>query len=105
MVDQIERLPVSPDRDRMLSEVRSRMVDLDTGVTPRAMLPVREPVLASPRPPKRDGASRITPTAPAAEPVRPAPSAGARSVMSLSLWLRERLSVEVEAVAHACFDL
>ena len=43
LVDMLERLPPSPDRDRVLSEVRSRAVDLDTGVTPRAMLPVREP--------------------------------------------------------------
>jgi len=43
MVDQLERLPASPDRDRLLSEVRSRAVDVDTGVTPRSMLPMREP--------------------------------------------------------------
>jgi hypothetical protein len=43
LVDQIERLPESPERDRLLSEIRSRAVDLETGVTPRAMLPLREP--------------------------------------------------------------
>ena len=43
MVAQLERLPASPDRDRLLSEVRSRAVDVDTGVTPRSMLPMREP--------------------------------------------------------------
>jgi len=43
MVAQIERLPASPDRDRLLSEIRSRAVDVDTGVTPRSMLPLREP--------------------------------------------------------------
>jgi hypothetical protein len=47
MVDQIERLPVSPARDRLLSEVRSRTVDVTTGVTPRAILPLREPALAA----------------------------------------------------------
>ena len=45
MVDQLERLPASPDRDRLLSEVRSRAVDVETGVTPRSMLPLREPEL------------------------------------------------------------
>ena len=43
LVGLLERLPASPDRDRVLSEVRSRAVDLDTGVRPRAMLPVRDP--------------------------------------------------------------
>jgi hypothetical protein len=54
LVDRLERLPPSEDRDRVLREVRSRAVDLDTGVAPRAMLPVREPipprVLAPPAP-------------------------------------------------------
>jgi hypothetical protein len=44
LVDRLERLPASDDRDRVLREVRSRAVDLDTGVTPRAMLPVRDPI-------------------------------------------------------------
>jgi hypothetical protein len=69
MVDQIERLPVSPDRDRLLSEVRSRAVDVDTGVTPRAILPLRkpEPAPVLPRPPKRDRTSitRMAPPPPA----------------------------------------
>jgi hypothetical protein len=42
LVAQIELLPVSPDRDR-LSEFRSRAVDVDTGVTPRANLPCESP--------------------------------------------------------------
>src|SRR5215218_145910 len=66
LVDRLERLPASPDRDRVLSEVRSRAVDLDTGVMPRAMLPVREPPPPPipPKVPKRDRASSITRTAP-----------------------------------------
>jgi hypothetical protein len=70
LVEEIERLPVSPVRDRLLNEVRSRAVDVDTGVTPRAMLPMREP--APPpepaRPEKRDGAKflrRVMPRTPA----------------------------------------
>jgi hypothetical protein len=46
LVEMVMGLPESPERDRLLSEVRSRAVDLDTGVTPRAMLPVREPAPA-----------------------------------------------------------
>src|SRR5919106_837919 len=55
LIDLLERLPASPERDRVLSEVRSRAVDVDTGVTPRAMLPLREPVPAParPKPPER----------------------------------------------------
>jgi hypothetical protein len=37
---RLEQLPASEARERMLTEVRSRAVDLDTGVKPRAMLPV-----------------------------------------------------------------
>jgi hypothetical protein len=44
LVEQLEDLPPSEDRDRVLREVRSRAVDLDTGVAPREMLPVREPI-------------------------------------------------------------
>jgi hypothetical protein len=48
LVAQIELLPVSPDRDRLLSEFRSRAVDVDTGVTPRAIPPARAPAAAGP---------------------------------------------------------
>ena len=40
LLDQIERLPPSAERERMLREIRGRMVDVDTGVVPRGMLPV-----------------------------------------------------------------
>lgn len=57
LIEAVMRLPESPDRDRLLSEVRSRAVDLDTGVTPRAMLPMREPtplaIAPTPRPQRR----------------------------------------------------
>jgi hypothetical protein len=53
LVERLEQLPASPARDRMLSEVRSRAVDLDTGVTPRAMLPVDAPILGPRRPPNK----------------------------------------------------
>jgi hypothetical protein len=105
LVDLLERLPASPDRDRVLSEVRSRAVDLDTGVTPRAMLPVREPAPPPvlPKPPKR--ASSITWTAPAP----PAPAvAFAHSSFALGLskdleqtvCLDERLSLEDSPLPH-----
>jgi hypothetical protein len=102
MVDQIERLPVSPDRDRLLSEVRSRAVDVDTGVTPRAILPLREPEPAPvlPRPPKRDRSTSITrmvppPPAPAVEFARSASAADSRyKPQEQPPWLDGRLSLE-----------
>jgi hypothetical protein len=102
MMDQIERLPVSPERDRLLSEVRSRAVDVDTGVTPRAMLPLREPEPAPvlPRPPKRDRTTTIAPMAPgrpapAVEFPRPASAAGSRhKPLEQPPWLDGRLSLE-----------
>ena len=53
LLNRIEQLPASPETERMLREVRARVVDVDTGVTPRAMLPVDpDPMLATdPGPP------------------------------------------------------
>ena len=39
MIDQLERLPATAERDRMLREVRARVVDVDTGAVPRALPP------------------------------------------------------------------
>jgi hypothetical protein len=36
MIAQLERLPATPARERMLREVRARIVDVDSGVPPRA---------------------------------------------------------------------
>ena len=45
LLARLEQLPASEERDRILSEVRARAVDVDTGETPRAMLPVDPTVL------------------------------------------------------------
>jgi hypothetical protein len=107
LVDMLERLPASPDRDRVLSEVRSRAVDLDTGVTPRAMLPVREPVPPPvlPRPPKRDMASSSTataprPPAPAIEPAHSASATDGSRYPEQTVFLDERLSLEDAPLPH-----
>ena len=99
LVDLLERLPASPDRDRVLSEVRSRVVDLDTGVTPRAMLPVREPAPPPvlPKPPKR--ASSLTrtaapPSAPAVEFASFPFARGHSKNPDQTVCLDERLSLE-----------
>jgi hypothetical protein len=62
LVGRLEQLPGSEERDRVLGEVRARAVDLDTGVTPRAMLEVTfvSPHLDRPaRRPSRSGALRV----------------------------------------------
>jgi hypothetical protein len=43
LLDQLERLPPTAERDRMLREVRGRVVDVDTGVAPSALPPVESP--------------------------------------------------------------
>jgi hypothetical protein len=101
MVDRIERLPASEVRDRLLSEVRSRAVDVDTGVTPRAMLPLREPAPPAMlrRPPKRNRTTIISraapqPPTPAVEPARRSPAPGREEEPQQSVWLDDRLSLE-----------
>jgi hypothetical protein len=64
LIDQLEQLPPSPDRDRVLAEVRSRAVDLDTGVAPRAMLPMREPLPPASGRPKPHLVTEAVPTPP-----------------------------------------
>jgi len=73
---QVELLPASPARDRMLSEFRSRAVDIDTGVAPRAILPLHDfaPPLVPDRPPRRDRPRRVAQIAPPT-PAPPAESA------------------------------
>lgn len=40
LLHELERLPATAERDRMIREVRARVVDVDTGVLPSALLPV-----------------------------------------------------------------
>jgi hypothetical protein len=104
MVEQIERLPASPDRDRLLNEVRSRAVDVETGVTPRAILPMREPVSlwasasALPGPPKRHRAPSSMrfappPPAPRFESARAAYTGSPASNLEESFCMDARLSL------------
>jgi hypothetical protein len=99
LVDRLERLPASPDRDRVLAEVRSRAVDLDTGVPPRAMLPLREPTPppSAPKPrPARHRPGPITRTPSPARPVQPARPVLARAAtddVGVLLW-DDRSSLE-----------
>jgi hypothetical protein len=95
LVAQLELLPASPDRDRMLSEIRSRAVDVDTGVKPRAILPLREPETAPVpvRRPRRDRAPRVTP-AESAPPVELARLPSAAGGLHEPFMVDDRLSLE-----------
>ena len=70
LLARIEQLPASSERERMLGEVRARVVDVDTGVTPRAMLPV-DPVPT----PATDPDRVPTPATDPGPPTAPAPKA------------------------------
>jgi len=100
LIAQLESLPASPDRDRLLNEFRSRAVDVDTGVTPRAVLPMREPgdaliVKSRPREGSR-GVPRAAPPAPAltVDQPRPAPVANPDATLDEPFWASERLSLD-----------
>ena len=108
LADLLERLPASPERDRVLSEVRSRAVDVDTGVTPRAMLPVREPgpPAVPPKSANRHGPTSVTPTAlpppaTAVELPHSAFSRGASQDLAQTLCVDERLSLEDAPLPHS----
>lgn len=74
LLDELERLPPSAERERMLREVRARVVDVDTGESPRAMLPAGEDPMAAPgaRPPATNLSKPVRRAipAPAAKPRR-----------------------------------
>ena len=75
LVERLERLPESPERDWMLAEARARLVDVETGERPRAMRPLAADVPAAlhPEPARRPAAKR--PPAPnAPEPTAPVPA-------------------------------
>jgi hypothetical protein len=86
LIAEIELLPESPDRDRLLSEFRSRAVDVDTGVTPRALLPLRE--IPDPRPPQRASVPKQKAVA------RPADAVGRSNEVDERFSVDERLSLE-----------
>jgi hypothetical protein len=98
LVDRLERLPASPDRDRVLSEVRSRAVDVDTGVTPRAMLPLREPTpeLVLPKRPQASRKPRTVPLPPASAIEVPRPP----NDLEHLLWADGQLSLEDSPLPH-----
>jgi hypothetical protein len=81
LVDRLERLPASTQREWMLQEARARMVDVETGDEPRPMRTLREATAEPPMEPpgRRHNSDRAvkrpsaTPAPVAEQP--PAPSA------------------------------
>jgi len=61
LAGRLERLPASTQRERALSEVRARIVDVETGEVPRAMRPVDEPAPGSRAAPARPAADERMP--------------------------------------------
>jgi hypothetical protein len=79
LVDQLERLPPSAQRDRLLADARGRFVDVDTGEEPGPMR-VPEPPPPPAAPPFARPASPARPPRPAAPPAPAAPGRPAPSV-------------------------
>jgi hypothetical protein len=108
LTDLLSRLPPSAERDRLLDEVRSRAVDVDTGVTPRAMLPLHEPALSpvparvAPRSTERRGPNRVTFGAQPqrARAVEPTPAAEPARHSEPVVWSAERLSLDDSPLPH-----
>lgn len=76
LIAQLERLPPSAERERMLREVRARVVDVDTGIAPTTLLAgyAESALAADARLPGRQAPRGVTP-APAAEDRPPRPAA------------------------------
>ena len=91
LVARLEQLPASEERERILREVRSRLVDVDTGMTPRAMRPVEEPPEVERR---RPDSHRAAPPPPRPRPPAPVPADLTRAVDLLET--AERLSLDDE---------
>ena len=88
-IAEIELLPASPERDRLLSEFRSRAVDIDTGVAPRGMLPMAEPAPVTDRAPRRPRQAPLPP-----EPAVELPSPDRAEPRDDPFWVAEWLSLE-----------
>ena len=92
VIAEIETLPESPERDRLLSEFRSRAVDIDTGVAPRGMLPMAEPAPDTERAPRRPRQASPPPETAVELPSPEAPPG--RADRDDPFWVAEWLSLE-----------
>jgi hypothetical protein len=112
LVARLEQLPGSVARDRVLGEVRARAVDLDTGFTPRAMLPVDPAGIAGELEPDRrrtrfvapPATAKVAPTAPSAppRPVKSPPTLRAPATHAIDLLAAdERLCLDEPPPLHA----
>jgi hypothetical protein len=67
LLHELERLPATAERDQMIREVRARVVDVDTGVLPSALLPVYHDSVAAERGSPITPAPRVPAAMPADE--------------------------------------
>jgi hypothetical protein len=106
LVGRLEQLPGSPERDRMLAEVRARAVDLETGVKPRAMLPIEVARLIGEKPVRGDNppaAARQPADVADVAPLQPAPPQPMPVSIDL-LATEERLSLEESSAPHRAWQ-
>ncbi len=101
LVARLEQLPASDARDRVLGEVRARAVDLDTGVTPRAMLPRDLAGRAVSARSDRRGAHAV----PLPAPVKVAPPAPEERAPQLPTWSPAPAAASAASAIHAAIDL
>jgi hypothetical protein len=108
LLARIEQLPASSESERMLREVRARVVDVDTGVTPRAMLPVDPvPTVATdPAPPTAHASTAVARTHADHDRGRPGgrPSEPAKSVYAAPREAVSRSGACITTVGLACAD-
>jgi hypothetical protein len=74
LLDRLERMPASADRDWMLAEVRGRAVDVETGVRPASVRALPQQQASADHAivaPKRARVRTPRPAAPQAPPARP----------------------------------
>jgi hypothetical protein len=93
LLHRLERMPPSADRDWMLSEVRARAVDVETGVTPAAVraLPLAEAnaeiaTVDTARVPAAATPVRRTPARPRRVAATPEPLAAPVSLVAVPAW-------------------
>ena len=79
LLDRIERLPASAQREWMLEEVRSRLVDIETGVEPHPMRTLPEETVATPLEPSSQVTKGRVVKRSRSKPVRAAASPRLRS--------------------------
>jgi len=108
LLHRLERMPASADRDWMLSEVRRRAVDVETGETPRALrsLPREDPnvEIAPARVASREAVDTVARQSPAT-PAKPSHQPTLRAALSAPMSPSTPVPVRETAGYKAAVDL